>query len=93
VLGEPTDQAAGGRADDCRCQQRGREQPDDEPEPAAALHAFASEVIAGFIDRDLAVRIHGDQRDALHFQLLVCDQLHQPAEVIFWPGPGSGRPR
>ena len=40
VLGGPADQVAGRSTDDHGCQQRRREQPDDEPEAAADPHVL-----------------------------------------------------
>ena len=82
VSGELADHAADRAADDRRCQQRRREQPDDQPDAAADLQALASEVVAGFLDRDGAVGVNGDEHHALHVELLVLDELHERVELL-----------
>ena len=82
VLGELADDAAGGRADGRRGQQRRRGQADQDAHAAAPAHALAAEVVAGLRDADLAALVVLDEDDALALDLLVLDELHQPIEVL-----------
>ena len=89
VLGELPDDAAGGRADGGRGEQRRRRETDQDAYAAAPAHALAPEVVAGLRHADLAALVVLDEDHALALDLLVLDELHQPVEVLL--GRLSGR--
>jgi hypothetical protein len=59
------DDAARGRTDHGRREQRRREQTDHETHSSAGLHALPPHVVAGLLHCDLTVGVLGDEREAI----------------------------
>jgi hypothetical protein len=83
AVDELPDHAAGDRPDTDRREERRREQPDGETDPAAPARALAAEMVARLLDGDVAVPVVRDQDGALDLHLLV---RHPGDERLEVPG-------
>ena len=82
VVGELADDPAGDRADGDRREQRGREEANRKPDPAAPARPLAAEVVARLAHADAAVLLVRHEDDALDRDLLLLDEREERLEVL-----------
>jgi len=82
VVGDLAEHSTSRRAHDDRSEHRRGGQPDEEADAAAPLRARTPKVVAGLLDRHLAIGIVGHEDDGLESDLLRLHPFEQRVEIL-----------